>query len=271
VQKVNRSKTTAAFAAERLYNERKADMKGATSNHSNNAHFRTTHWSVVLAARVASSPDYGDALTTLCETYWFPIYAYMRRQGYAGHEAEDHTQGFFATLMEKQGLRSVNPEKGKFRSYLLGALKHYLADVRDRDQAQKRGGGFKVISLNIKNCENQLNLESKNGLSPEQQYDRSWALTILQRAINRLEVESRSTCKSQVFEFIIHYLIPSEEHVPYRVLAAQLNMSEAAIKAAIYRLRKRYRELLKDEIAHTVSTEKQVDEEIQDLFTALSR
>ena len=161
-------------------------MKGATSNHSKKAHFRTTHWSVVLAARTASSPDYRDALITLCETYWFPIYSYLRRQEYDVHEAKDHVQGFFATIIEKQGLRSVNPEKGKFRSYLLGALKHYLADARDRDKAQKRGGGIKVISLNIKNCENQLNMESRNGLSPEQQYDRSWALNILQRAIKRL-------------------------------------------------------------------------------------
>jgi RNA polymerase sigma factor (sigma-70 family) len=246
-------------------------MKGATSSHLKNAHFRTTHWSVVLVARTASSPGFRHALTALCETYWFPIYAYLRRQGFDSHEAEDHAQGFFAALMEKQGLRSVDPGKGKFRSYLLGALKHYLADARDRDKAQKRGGGVRIISLDIKNPENQLNLESRNGLSPEQQYDRSWALTILQRAINRLEIESKSTCKSQVFNFIIHYLIPSEEHVPYRVVAEQLNMSEAAIKAAIYRLRKRYRELLKDEIAQTVSTDKHVEEEIQDLFAALSR
>jgi RNA polymerase sigma factor (sigma-70 family) len=245
-------------------------MKESISDHSKNSNFATTHWSAVLAASSASSPNYRDALTTLCETYWFPIYAFLRRQGYSIHEAEDHSQEFFAILLEKQGLHSVNPDKGKFRSYLLGALKHYLADARDRAKAQKRGGGFKVVSFNLKDCENQLNLESKNGLSPEQQYDRSWALALLQKAINRLESESRRTVKPRVFDRIIRYLIPLKDQVPYREAAADLGMSEAAVKSAIYRLRKRYREVLKDEIAQTVAAEDLVEEEIRSLFSALS-
>lgn len=247
-------------------------MKGSTSSRSKNSHFATTHWSVVLAASSASSTDYRNALSSLCETYWFPIYAYLRKLGYTVHHAEDHTQEFFTILMEKQGFHSINPNKGKFRSYLLGALKHYLADARDRANAKKRGGEFKIVSLDLMHCENQLSLESKNGLSPEQQYHRSWALALLQRAINRIKSESNRSDKPHVFDHIIQYLIPfrDKDQVPYREAAADLGMSEAALKAAIYRLRKRYRELLMDEIINTVADENMVEEEIQSLIEALS-
>ena len=245
-------------------------MTGQTSSSLKDGHFTTTHWSVVLAARTAASPDYKEALSSLCETYWFPIYAYLRGRGYTSHEAEDHTQGFLATLMEKQGLHSVDPEKGRFRSYLLGALKHYLADARDQAQTQKQGGGYKIVSLDARNFENRLNLESDNELSPEQLFDRKWALTILQRSIHRLEEESAGACESNVTELIIRYLVPSSESVPYKVTAAELSMSEAAVKTAVYRLRRRYRELLIDEIAQTVAAENEVEDEIRHLFAALS-
>ena len=135
--------------------------------------FATTHWSVVLAARRSSSPDYKNALASLCEAYWYPIYAYLRRHGYSAHDAEDRTQGFFTALIEKQGLRQVDPEQGRFRSYLLGALKHYLADARDHAQALKRGGGCTIVSLDAADGENQFHLESYSGLSPEHLFDRS--------------------------------------------------------------------------------------------------
>jgi len=247
-----------------------ADMKSASFAPSRDARFTTTHWSVVLAARRSSSPDYRDALSTLCEAYWYPIYAYLRRHGYPIDDAEDHTQGFFAALIEKQGLRQVDPEQGRFRSYLLGALQHYLADAQDHTRALKRGGGCTVVSLDASYGENQFNLESSTGLSPEQLYDRSWALTLLHRALHRLEDESAGSCRPEVFERLIRYFAPAGDDAPYRETAAQLNMSEAAVKAAVYRLRKRYRALLKDEIARTVATESQVEEEIQFLFAALS-
>ena len=165
-------------------------MPGTPKTHPKGTSFPTTHWSVVLAARTVSSADYREALSKLCETYWLPIYAYLRRAGRTIHEAEDLSQGFFATLMEKQGLHSVDPEKGRFRSYLLGALKHYLADLGDRARAEKRGGGYRVVSLDAESLESRMPLESNNGLSPEQQFDRTWALTILERTVRRLEAES---------------------------------------------------------------------------------
>lgn len=232
--------------------------------------FATTHWSVVLAARTVSSPDYGKALTKLCETYWFPLYAYLRGRGYTIHQAEDLVQGFFAALMEKQGLRSVDPEKGKFRSYLLGALKHYLSDVRDQARTRKQGGGYTVVSLDSQSWEKRLNLESDSGLSPEQIFNRKWALTILQKSMHKLKAESAGAHESNVTELIIRYLVPSGENVPYKITAAELKMSEAAVKAAVYRLRRRYRELLKDEIAQTVTAEDEIEDEIRHLFAALS-
>lgn len=245
-------------------------MKSTSFAPSKDARFTTTHWSVVLSARRSSSPDYKNALSALCEAYWYPIYAYLRRRGYSIDDAEDHTQGFFAALIDKQGLRQVDPGQGRFRSYILGALMHYLADAKDHAMALKRGGRCTVVSLDAAHGENQFNLESNTGLSPEQLYDRSWALTLLHRAMHGLEDESAGSCKPQVFERLIRYLAPAGDDMPYRETAAQLNMSEAAVKAAVYRLRKRYRALLKDEIARTVATENQVEEEIHFLFAALS-
>ncbi len=262
-----------AYPAKRLLRDtrdtvRMAEMKNAAP--SKDARFTTTHWSVVLAARRSSSPDYRDALNALCEAYWYPIYAYLRRRGYSIDDAEDHTQGFFAALIEKQGLRHADPEQGRFRSYLLGALKHYLSDAEDYDRAQKRGGGCTIVSLDTAHGENQLMLESSSGQAPDQLFDKSWALTLLHRAMRRLKDESVGSCKPEVFKRLVSYLAPAGDDVPYSETAVQLDMSEGAVKAAVYRLRKRYRALLKDEIARTVAKEDQVEEEIQFLFAALS-
>jgi RNA polymerase sigma factor (sigma-70 family) len=234
------------------------------------ARFKTTHWSVVLAARKSSSLDYKDALTTLCEAYWLPIYAYLRRHGYSTQDAEDYTQGFFTALIEKQGLRLADPEQGRFRSYLLGALKHYLADAKDRAQAQKRGGCCTIVSLDAAKGENHFNHASDNRLTPEQLFDRSWALTILHRALRRLEEESAKGGNQKVTKQLMSYLAPAGDTTSYRETAAQMNMTETAIKAGVYRLRKRYRTLLKEEIAQTVEIETQVEEEIKFLLAALS-
>lgn len=242
----------------------------ATATPIESARFKTTHWSVVLAARRSSSPDYKKALAALCEAYWYPIYAYLRRHGYSVYDAEDHTQGFFTALIEKQGLRQVDPQQGRFRSYLLGALKHYLNDAKDRAEALKRGGGFTIASLDNTEAENLLNQAAATGLSPEQLFDRSWALTLLQRAIRRLEEEFAAGENQKVMKQLMGYLAPAGDTTLYREAAEQLNMTEAAIKAAVYRLRRRYRILLKDEIARTVSTDTQVEEEIHFLFSALS-
>lgn len=235
-----------------------------------NSQFATTHWSVVLAAGSPESPRYQEALGTLCQTYWFPLYAYLRRRGYDRHQAEDYTQGFFTRLLEKHGLRPADPKLGKFRWYILGALKHFVADERDRARALKRGGGRKVLSLDFENAENQYALEPADELSPEKLFERSWALTMLKKAMSRLEAESAGLKKKKVFEHLVVYLAPTEKTAPYRDVAEKLDMTEAAVKVAVSRLRKRYRELLRDEIAQTVASKEQIEQELRELFAALS-
>ena len=232
--------------------------------------FATTHWSVVLAAGSPESTRYQEAIAILCETYWFPLYAYLRRCGYDTHQAEDHTQGFFASLFEKQGLRLACAKRGKFRSYLLGAMKHFLSDEKDRAHAKKRGGGAKVLSLNFENGESQYALEPVNRLSPEKLFERLWAVTVLRRSMQRLEAELATMHEEDVSKCLVAYLAPTEELLSYRDMAVRLNMTEGAVKAAVYRMRKRYRQLLHDEIAQTVGTEEQIEEELRDLFAAFS-
>jgi len=247
-----------------------SDYTPSSSVPAGNGRFATTHWTVVLAAASPASSRYEQALGTLCQTYWFPIYAYLRRRGYDIHQSEDYTQGFFASLLEKKGLRLADPERGKFRSYMLGALKHFLANERSRARAQKRGGGCKDISLDSEKGETQYALEPAHQLSPEKMFERSWALTVLQNSISRLEAESTGVHRQDVFQNLVAYIAPTGKVIAYRDMAAKLNMTEGAVKAAVYRLRRRYRELLRDEIAQTVATEDQIEGELQDLFVALA-
>jgi RNA polymerase sigma-70 factor (ECF subfamily) len=245
----------------------KADTNSAPADTSR---FATTHWSVVLAASSPESTRYQEAIATLCEMYWFPLYAYLRRSGYDTHQAEDHTQGFFASLLEKQGLRLVRAKRGKFRSYLLGAMKHFLSDEKDRTQAKKRGGGAKVLSLNFEDGESQYALEPVNQLSPEKLFERLWAVTVLRRSMQRLEAELAAIHEEDLSKCLVAYLVPTEEVSSYRDMAVRLSMTEGAVKAAVYRMRKRYRQLLHEEIAQTVISEEQIEEELRDLFTAFS-
>ena len=232
--------------------------------------FATTHWSVVLTAGRPGSAHYQQALETLCRTYWFPLYAYLRRRGYDGAQAEDHTQAFFAYLLARHGLRLADPKRGKFRSFLLGALKHFLANERARAQAQKRGGNQTILSLDLDKAESQYALEPRDELSPERLFERSWALTVLERAMARLQAEATTPKKKKLFECLKTYLTADKSSIRYHDAAEQLGMSDGAVKTAVHRLRRRYRELLREEIAQTVSTEDQIDEEIRDLFAALT-
>ncbi|MHC4244658.1 MAG: RNA polymerase sigma factor [Planctomycetota bacterium] len=231
--------------------------------------FATTHWSVVMAAGRPKSASYRQALETLCQTYWFPLYAYLRRHGSNSHEAQDYTQAFFTALLDKGGLGLADPKRGKFRSFLLASLKHFLSNERARARAKKRGGGRKVLSLDFENAESQYALEPRDELSPEKLFERSWALTVLERTMARLQAEAVSTNKQKSFERLKSYLTADEGSVPYRDAAVELDITEGAARVAVHRLRKRYRELLRDEIAHTVTSDDQIDEEIRDLFTAL--
>jgi len=234
------------------------------------AGFATTHWSVVRAAGHPASANYRQALETLCKTYWFPLYAYMRRHGCDRHDAEDYTQEFFARLLDKHALRVADPKQGRFRSFLLAALKHFLANERDRIRAKKRGGGRKTLSLDFDNAEGKYALEPIDRLSPDKVFERSWAMTVLQQVMAQLQAEMASTGKGKPFEHMKGYLTGDIACISYSEMAAKLDMTEGAVKVAVHRLRKRYRQLLREEIAQTVSSEEQIQQEIRDLLTALA-
>jgi len=222
-----------------------------------------------MAAGRPKSASYRQALETLCQTYWFSLYAYLRRHGYDSHQAEDYTQAFFAGMLARGGLRLADPKRGKFRSFLLVSLKHFLSNERARARAKKRGGGRKVLSLDFQNAESQYALEPRDELSPEKLFERSWALTVLARTMARLQAEATSANKQNLFDRLKVYLTVEKNSVPYRDAAAELDMAESALRVAVHRLRKRYREMLRDEIAQTVTSDDQIDEEIRDLFAAL--
>lgn len=254
-----------------------SDKTPKYSTPSGDGQFATTRWSVILAASDSASIQHEPALDTLCQTYWFPLYAYLRRRGYDSHQAEDYTQGFFAGILERKGLQRADPKYGKFRSFLLACLKNFLADEWDRDHAQKRGGDKKVLSLDFDTAASRYEQEPADCLSPEKLFERSWALTVLTKAMVRLKAESaapldvlRTSDKQRLFDRLKVYLTAEKDAGSYRDLAGELNMTEGAVKVAVHRFRRRYRELVRDEIAQTVTTEAQVDEEIRDLFAALA-
>ncbi len=230
--------------------------------------FATTHWSVVLVAGNQSSPDYTRALSALCETYWYPLYAYLRRRGYDKQHAEDYTQDFFAALLEKQSLGKADPRLGKFRSFLLASLKNFLADEWGRKQAQKRGGGIKVSSLDFDDGDTRYSREPADELSAERLFEKSWAQAVLARALTKLKAEFAADGKGDLFDHLKTYL--TAQDASYRDAAAALNMTEGAVKVAVHRLRRRYGELVRHEIAQTVATAEQVEEEMNALYDALA-
>ena len=231
--------------------------------------FTTTHWSVVLSARNRKSPESEGALAALCETYWFPLYAYVRRSGHTSHDAQDLTQAFFARLLEKDFLRDVDHRRGKFRSFLLAALKHFLSHERERARAKKRGGGRVPFSLDFEDAENRYRLEPEDPTTPERLYQRRWALTLLDRVVQRLEDEHARAGKAETFAGLKEFLTAGRESRPYRRVAEELGITEGAIKVAVHRLRRRYRELLKEEIAQTVADPAEIEEELCELFAAV--
>lgn len=235
------------------------------------ARFATTHWSVVLKASQPDRTGYCQALETLCRTYWYPLYTYLRRKGYSTHQAEDFTQGFFATLLEKHRLECADPARGRFRSFLLVSLKHFVSDETERVQARKRGGDRHVFSLDVCEGERRYMLEPADDLSPEGVFERAWALTVLQEALTRVKTELVEAGKRDLFEYLKCYLQADEDAGSYAQTAAKLGMTEGAIRVAVHRLRQRYGQLVRREIAQTVASPDQVEEELQQLFGALSR
>ena len=231
--------------------------------------FTTTHWTVVMAAADPDSPHARAALEKLCRAYWYPLYAYVRRDGHNPHKAEDLTQAFWERLLDKNFLAGVCREQGRFRSFLLTALKHFIVNDWRASQAQKRGGGCKIVSFDEPKSELRYQVESADHLTPELLYHKRWALTVIERVMARLEAEFREAEKSDLFEEIKGFLA-EKKATPHAAIAKRHGISVSAVGVAIFRLRKRYKELLRDEIAQTVKNPSEIEDEIRFLITALS-
>ena len=233
--------------------------------------FATTHWSVVLAAKNGGSTRADDAMEKLCRAYWPPLYAFIRREGHGATEAQDLTQEFFARLLAKDYLRHLRHQEGKFRSFLLTFVKHFLSDERDKAGAQKRGGGKTFVSLDETSAEERYLGASSHGLSPEQIYERRWAQTVMERALNRLREEYVAGGKAALFEQLKDMQPGEHGESSYAEIGARLGLAKGTIASAVYRLRKRHREILREEIAQTVARPEEIDEEIRNLLAVLSR
>lgn len=246
----------------------------ARANDSTTTHrddrFAATHWSVVLAARGGDSTRARAALEALCKTYWYPLYAFARRLGQSPHDAEDSVQGFFVICLEKNYLAAAEQAKGRFRSFLLLALKRFLAKERDKSRARKRGGGQRPIALDGLSAEQRYALEPAEPLSADKLFERRWALTLLEQVLSRLREELAGAGRLEAFEQLKEFLLAGGRGTPYKELAARLGTSEGAVKVGVHRLRQRYRELLEEEIANTVASPKEVEEERRYLLAVLS-
>ncbi len=235
----------------------------------NNKNFATTRWSMVACAGQNSSPDSQRALADLCEAYWVPLYGYIKRRVNNDAEARDMTQAFFTELLEKKLIGDADPSRGKFRSYLLGSLKHFLSHQWEKANALKRGGGKAPISLNFASADSSIKIEPVDGLTPEQIFDRDWAMTLLSQIMERLKSEYVDSGKAELFAHLKPLLIGSPSGNTWGHVAERLQMTEAAAKMVRSRMRKRYREILRQEIADTVSKPEDVDDEIRNLFRTL--
>jgi RNA polymerase sigma factor (sigma-70 family) len=242
-------------------------VTGASGQHGGTA-FTTTHWSVVLEAQ-GESPAAQKALEKLCRTYWRPIFAFLRRQGLSSAEAEDITQGFFAQLLERKSFDAVRKEKGRLRSYLLGALKYFVTDEQRRAMAIKRGKGQRIIPFEELRADQRIDIEPADPVTAEMIYERRWALTVLERVLSRLKDEYRAAGNAALFDSL-KQLLPDEPGSPSQAeIAARLGMTENAIRQAFYRFRQRYQLLLREEIAHTVATPGDIEDELRHLIAVL--
>lgn len=231
-------------------------------------YFATTHWTVVLNAAHSDTRRGRDALSALCEVYWYPLYAYVRRQGHSPHDAEDLTQEFFAQLLQTESLATVSPDKGKFRTFLLVALKRFLANEWHRANSQKRGGGTFRVPLQGHTAETRYIAEPTEQLTAEKLYERRWALTLLEQVLTRLSDEFDACGKRAQFEKLKPYLMAEKGAIPHAEAATESAMTVGALKVAVHRLRRRFRELFREEVAHTVDRPEEIDEEIRHLLAA---
>lgn len=233
------------------------------------ARFETTCWSRILTARDPESSRAEEALAELCRAYWYPLYAFIRRKGYAPEEAADLTQDLFAGLLERDDLRSVEPALGRFRTFLLACCCHLLANRRARANRLKRGGGRGFVSIDAAEAEARYHLEPAGGLTPEQLFDRRWALTLLADALEGVRLDYADAGKAALFDRLKPALMGEPLDAPYAAIAAELGSTEGAIQVAVHRLRARYREAIRERIARTVDSPDRVEDEIGDLFRAL--
>jgi RNA polymerase sigma factor (sigma-70 family) len=245
-----------------------------TSEHSSgsssvpNNIFATTHWTVVLTAGKRHTPQSDHALEELCRTYWFPLYAYVRRRGHNKEDAEDSVQSFFARFLAKNYLAGLSAERGRFRAFLLASLKHFLINEWKKSQCLKRGGGEKNLSLDWQTADTKFQVTATNEPSPDKAFDREWALTLLAKVIERLQGECEADGKTKMFEQLKIFLTSGKGALSHADAAKKLGMDETAVRVAVHRLRKCYRQLLRDEISQTLTDPAQVDEEMRALFGA---
>jgi RNA polymerase sigma factor (sigma-70 family) len=231
--------------------------------------FPTTRWTLVVAAGDSRRKEAQSALVSLCENYWYPLYAYLRRRGYPADQAQDLTQEFFMRVLEGRYLDRADPEKGRFRSFLLTSLKFFVADEEDRQRAHKRGGGM-IVPLEVSSGEERYQREPAHDETPERIFERRWALSVLDRVVEKLRNEFVQHGRPEHFDRLKVFLLGHSD-APYAALAREMNTSEGALKVAIHRLRKRYRELFRQEIADTVADQAEVESELRFLAAALTR
>ena len=234
------------------------------------AAFVTTHWSLVLKAGNPLSPESAVSLEKLCRDYWYPLYAYVRRQGRTAHEAQDLTQEFFSRLLESQALGDLHPDKGRFRSFLIASLNHFLANEWKHSQRQKRGGGHRHFSLDEKDAEGRYLHEPTDQFTPENAFERRWAETLLQSVLSRLRDEWEKNGTPRHFDEMKSFLIEGKDAPSFAEMALRLQVTEASLKWSVHQLRKRYGEIFHEEIARTVSGPDEIEDEIRHLFTVMA-
>lgn len=225
--------------------------------------FATTRWSMVLAAGNELSPESTAALERLCQAYWYPLYAHVRRRGHSEADAQDLTQAFFSHLLERNSFQQISPTKGKFRSFLLASMNYFLSDAHDRNMAQKRGGRFKLVSFDAHTAEERFALEPCDHDSPDKIFERRWALALLDQVLVRLKSEFETAGKGDQFTRLSLYLVENSGEASYAQAAQKSGQTEEAFKKAVQRMRRRYGELFREEIANTVAVESEVDQELR--------
>jgi len=234
------------------------------------ATFATTHWSVVLSVGQSTDTQASEALEQLCRTYWFPLYLFVRRSGHDEETAKDLTQAFFERLLEKDWFKDADATRGRFRTFLLAALKHFLANARDREKAVKRGGRYRFVPLETSIAEATLLSGTHHDLDPEQLFERRWAMTLLDQVDQALEAEHIADGKAALFSALQVYLTGDKDRPPYSITASQLGMSVEAVRKAVERLRHRYGQLLRHAVAQTVDTPEDIDAELRHLRAVVS-